>query len=149
MGRSLAKLQLLQFVFQVIDVSSPIADVAIDTCLDRGVVGGLAHVRRGIDKSLFSFDLAVDLGNGMVGVGHGGGGRGAREEQVAGVRRSRGALSWAESSTGLMTQQQDWHLLTKAGSTTRMCACAGANADDRLQGDSKFQVSEEDNSFNV
>lgn len=83
-GTPLSQLQFLQFVFQVGNVSSAVADVGIDTCLDSRVAGRLSHVRGGIDKGLFTLDLAVDLGDGLVGVCHGRGRttrEGSREEE--------------------------------------------------------------------
>lgn len=72
-GAVLADLKFSQLVLEIRNVSPAIFDVAVDTCLDGGIGGGLSHVSCGIDKGLFSFDLAKDLGDGLVGVGHGGG----------------------------------------------------------------------------
>lgn len=59
-------LQLLHLLLQIRDVLAAIANVRIDPLLHEWVIGGLPHVGRSGDQSLFPLDLAVDRGNELV-----------------------------------------------------------------------------------
>ena len=66
----LPQLEFLQSLFEIADISSSITDIAVNSSLDRRIAGGLSHVICGIDESLLSFYLLVDVRNGVIGVRH-------------------------------------------------------------------------------
>jgi len=62
-------LQILQSLLKVLNVSSRIAHITLQSRTDGSVLGGLPHVVGGGDERLFTLDLAKDVANGSI-VGH-------------------------------------------------------------------------------
>jgi hypothetical protein len=76
----LARLDVAQGLLEVVDVSSGLADLGLDTRADGRVVGGLGHLAGGVDDGIFAVYFADKLLDGVVVVAaHGGGGVGARD----------------------------------------------------------------------
>lgn len=76
----LARLNVAQGLLEVVDVSSSLADLGLDTRADGRVVGGLGHLAGGVDDGIFAVYFPDKLLDGVVVVvAHGGGGVGARD----------------------------------------------------------------------
>jgi hypothetical protein len=76
----LARLNIAQGLLEVVDVSSGLADLGLDTRADSRVVGGLGHLAGGVDDGIFAVYFADKLLDGVVVVvTHGVGGVVARD----------------------------------------------------------------------
>jgi hypothetical protein len=76
----LAGLNIAQGLLEVVDVSSSLSDLGLDTRADGRVVGGLGHLAGGVDDGIFAVYFADKLLDGVVVVvTHGVGGVVARD----------------------------------------------------------------------
>ena len=76
----LARLDIAQGLLEVVDVSSGLADLGLDTRADGRVVGGLGHLAGGVDDGIFAVYFPDKLLDGVVVVvAHGVGCVGARD----------------------------------------------------------------------